>query len=146
MQIKIRAFDGNLERKVIKVIRVKLLIKICQSYWKLQVNSNNIYFIKMDQIDIKRQYGSNRIALWWKFIKKHCKEKEKSCSGNLIENPWEDRMIQMVLYLDMSLLDVLSNATQIEPNMLLIKNDQIFLNGQYGSTHIVGDWYLPVIF
>ena len=50
----------------------------------------------------------------------------------------------MVLYLDLNLLKIFENTTQIEP--YLIKTDYIVLNGQYKSTLIVRDWYLFGIF
>ena len=58
-----------------------------------------------------------------KIYKKHFKEKKKRFSQNLNENPWEHKMVQMVLSLDMSLLNILSSTTQIEPYLLLIKTD-----------------------
>ena len=54
-------------------------------------------------------------------------------------------MVQIVLYLGLSLTKILANTTQIEPYMLLIKTDQIFLNRQYGSSCVVSDWDLPKI-
>ena len=54
-------------------------------------------------------------------------------------------MVQMILYLSLSLAKILVKTTQIEPYMLLIKTDQIFLNRQYGSSCVVSDWDLPKI-
>ena len=51
----------------------------------------------------------------------------------------------MILYLGLSLAKILVKTTQIEPYMLLIKTDQIFLNRQYGSSCVVSDWDLPKI-
>ena len=45
-----------------------------------------------------------------KLYKTFQKEK-KSFSRKLIENLWQQKMVQMVLYLDLSLLNVLSNTT-----------------------------------
>ena len=49
----------------------------------------------------------------------------------------------MVLFLDISLLKVFVNTTQIKPYLFLIKTDE---NGEYGLTRIVRDWHLPGIF
>ena len=46
-------------------------------------------------------------------------------------------MVQIALHLGLSLLKILTNTTQIEPYVLLIKTDQIFINRQYGSSCVV---------
>ena len=45
--------------------------------------------------------------------------------------------VMSVLSLDQNLLETLSNSTQIEACVILIKTGQSLLNGQYGSTCIV---------
>ena len=61
MQLKKRALDGNLGRILEKVIRPldQNLLDIFAR--KLQLNSNNIVLIKMDQIYLKEQSGSNHV-------------------------------------------------------------------------------------
>ena len=124
MQFKIKAFDGNLERKVIKVIRVKLsLDQNLLDMFKVTTQFKQHFLYKDGSNLPKRTIWVKPYCPVIKIYKKHFKEKEKSFSWNLIENPWEHKMVQMVLYLDMSLLNILSNTTQIKPNMLLIKAD-----------------------
>ena len=55
------AFNGNLERKVIKGIQVKLSLD--QNLTLDQLSLNNILFTKIDQIYLRAQYSSDRIAL-----------------------------------------------------------------------------------
>ena len=65
MQFKIRAFDGNLERKVIKVIRVKLsLDQNLLDMFKVTTQFKQHFFYKDGSIYIKGQDVSNHIVLW----------------------------------------------------------------------------------
>ena len=61
LQLKMSAFNGNLERKVIKGIQVKLCLD--QNLTLDQLSLNNILFTKMDQIYLRAQYSSDRIVL-----------------------------------------------------------------------------------
>ena len=62
--------------------------------------------------------------------------KEKNSWRNHVENLLEDNIVQMVLYLDISLLKIFVNVTEMQPYLCLIKNDYIYLSGEYGSTSI----------
>ena len=59
--LKMSAFNGNLERKVIKGIQVKLCLD--QNLTLDQLSLNNVLFTKMDQIYLRAQYSSDRIVL-----------------------------------------------------------------------------------
>ena len=65
MQFKKRALDGNLERILEKEIRVQLpLDQNLLDMLKVTTNSNNISFIKMDQIYLKGQNELDHTVLW----------------------------------------------------------------------------------
>ena len=88
MQLKIRAFDGNLERKVMTVIRVTLFLdQNLLDMFKVATQFKQHFFYK-DGSDLpKRTIWVKPYCPVIKIYKKHFKEKEKSFSWNLIENP-----------------------------------------------------------
>ena len=122
--IKKRALDGNLERILEKVIRVKLsLDQNLLDMLKVTTQFKQYFFYKDGSNLPKRTIWVKPYCPVIKIYKKRFKEKEKSNSKDFIGNPWEHKMAQMVLYLEMSLLNILPNTIHIEP-----KTDKIFLN------------------
>ena len=47
----------------------------------------------------------------------------------------KDNLVQVVLYLDLNLLEILSNSMYIKPYVLLIKLDQFILKRRFASNH-----------
>ena len=86
--IKKRAPDGNLERKVIKVIRFKLsLDQNLLDMLKVTTQFKQYFFYKDGSNLPKRTIWVKRYWPVIKIYKKNFKKKEKSFSQNLIENP-----------------------------------------------------------
>ena len=86
--IKKRALDGNLERILEKVIRVKLsLDQNLLDMLKVTTQFKQYFFYKDGSNLPKRTIWVKPYCPVIKIYKKHFKEKEKSFSRNLIENP-----------------------------------------------------------
>ena len=120
---KKRALDGNLERILEKVVRIKLycfLIRTCWECSKLQLNSIAFYEARRIKFTQKNNMGQTVLS--------HDTNLSKTFQGvtkrflrNLIENTWESNIVPMLLYPDRELLKMFANAKQVKP--FLIKND-----------------------
>ena len=112
MQLKKGDLDGNFERILEKVIKVKLSPdQNLLDMLKVTTQFKQYSFYKDGSNLPKLNLPGQTVLSCDKNLQKTFQGEKKSFSRNLIENPWEHKMVQMVLYLDMGLLSILSNTT-----------------------------------
>ena len=95
---------------------------------------------KNDNFFVKEYMGQAVLSLNEVYQIYLTKKKQNSVWRKVIENPWEDNVVQIIFHtLDLNLLMETyqgANGTR----SIFIKSDQFFLNGHSGSNHIVLDW------